>query len=227
MSISLTDSQGNATPALSGYLKIFLGCMFSGKTTEVVNVLTREADTGYKTLFINNSADIRPDAEGGDLDNFTSHSSTLKSMSGKITKAKVTLLGELEESYVNQFDIIGIDEANQYSDLVEVVKYWVNVLGKHVYIAGLDGSFSKKKFGHILDLIPEADDVIKVKAQCILCLNEYRERGYKRPILGLPASFSMKTGGTSSELEIGGKDKYIPVCRAHWRLYETPKEESS
>ncbi len=57
-----------------------------------------------------------------------------------------------------------------------------------------------KKFGHILDIIPIADEVVKKQALCAICKN------------GNKASFTKRLNGNSSQKLIGN-DNYIPVCR--------------
>jgi thymidine kinase len=41
-----------------------------------------------------------------------------------------------------------------------------------VVIAALDGTFQRKPFGHILSLVPLAEQVVKLSAVCIECGNE-------------------------------------------------------
>ena len=51
-----------------------------------------------------------------------------------------------------------------FEDLIEVVDILVNVYKKEVYVCGLDGDFKRQKFGKILDLIPNCDEVVELKA---------------------------------------------------------------
>jgi thymidine kinase len=61
---------------------------------------------------------------------------------------------------------------------------------------------ARKKFGSVLDIIPIADTVAKLTAQCEMC--------------GQRAFFTLrKTKETQTEL-IGVADKYMPVCRQHY-----------
>ena len=60
----------------------------------------------------------------------------------------------------------------------------------------------RRSFGSVLDIIPLADSVTKLTAQCELC--------------GKRAYFTLrKTDETQTEL-IGGADVYMPVCRQHY-----------
>ena len=68
-------------------------------------------------------------------------------------------------------------------------------MGKIVIVAALDGTFERKPFGNILELIPLAEDVTKLSAVCTKC--------------GANAAFSKRIG-PEKELEvIGGADKYV------------------
>ena len=58
--------------------------------------------------------------------------------------------------------------------------------GKTVIVAALDGTFQRQPFGSILNLVPMAESVIKLKAVCMLCYND--------------ASFTKRLG---AETEVG------------------------
>ena len=55
----------------------------------------------------------------------------------------------------------------------------------------------------MLDLIPICDRVDKLCAYCKVCNN------------GTIAPFTKKIKGNSEQVDIGGSDKYLPVCRTH------------
>ena len=71
---------------------------------------------------------------------------------------------------------------------------------KKIYICGLDGDFRRNKFGHVLDLIPLCDKVVKLTSLCGICKN------------GTPGIFSKRIT-TETEQTIVGSDNYVPVCR--------------
>lgn len=55
-------------------------------------------------------------------------------------------------------------------------------------------------FGQILELVPCAESVVKLKAVCMVC---YRE-----------AAFTKRLGSETAVEVIGGMDKYMAVCRS-------------
>lgn len=44
--------------------------------------------------------------------------------------------------------------------------------GKTVIVAALDGTFQRKPFGPILNLVPMAESVVKLKAVCMVCFKD-------------------------------------------------------
>ncbi|KAK2997976.1 hypothetical protein RJ639_025211 [Escallonia herrerae] len=99
-------------------------------------------------------------------------------------------------------DVIGIDESQFFTDLYEFCCNAADHDGKTVIVAGLDGDYSRRSFGSVLEIIPLADTITKLTARCELC--------------GKRAFFTLrKTDEKQTEL-IGGADVYMPVCRQHY-----------
>ena len=99
-------------------------------------------------------------------------------------------------------NVIAIDEAQFFSDLMEFCTRAADEDGKEIIVAGLDGDFRRRKFGQVLDLVPHADDVTKLTARCARC--------------AAPGLFSLRISAEEDTTLIGGKDKYLPVCRKHY-----------
>ncbi|VTJ77008.1 Hypothetical predicted protein [Marmota monax] len=86
----------------------------------------------------------------------------------------------------------------EFPDIVEFCETMANA-GKTVIVAALDGTFQRKAFGAILNLVPLAESVVKLTAVCMEC---FREAAYTKRL------------GLEKEVEvIGGADKYHSVCR--------------
>ena len=102
-------------------------------------------------------------------------------------------------------EVIGIDEGQFFDDVCEFSEEMANN-GKVVLISALDGTFERKTFGNILNLIPMAEKVEKLDAVCMDCKNS--------------ASFTKRIT-SSKEIElIGGSDVYKPVCRRCFHMNE-------
>ncbi len=109
---------------------------------------------------------------------------------------KITRLSEIKH-LISDFDVIAIDEGQFFPDIAFESENFANQ-GKIVIIAALDGTFQRKPFGAILDLIPLAEFVVKLSAVC-KC--------------GRDAFYTKRTA-ESEEIElIGGEELYMPACR--------------
>lgn len=118
-------------------------------------------------------------------------------------------LSDLDLEQLAQYTVIGIDEAQFYPDLFDAVSYFVRVMHKTVYVSGLDGDSSMKKFGQVSDLSCIAETYIKLSAVCGDCVNE---TGQFRD-----AAFTKYVGSAKkdSQLLVGGLEVYAPRCRDH------------
>ena len=144
-----------------GYLKVILGSMFSGKTTELIKEYNKYVACGFNCCFINHS-----------LDKGRFHSGTNTRAHNKLSVKTDFIINKLAPSCNHpsflHYDVIFINEGQFFPDLYEAVD-WLLWKKKKVYVCGLDGDFQRKKFGSILDIIPLCDDVIKLKAICKKC----------------------------------------------------------
>ena len=66
-------------------------------------------------------------------------------------------------------NVIGIDEAQFFGKELPGVADQLAHMGKTVILAGLDGDINRNKFGHLIDLIPMAEKIQKMKAICVKC----------------------------------------------------------
>jgi thymidine kinase len=194
-----------------GTLYIRIGPMFSAKSTWLNGELTQLADTGFSVLKITHADDIREDVSACDNSGST-HNSSYKSLSNKITCIRASELTNID---VSKYHAIGVDESQFFPDLLTAVKIWVEDKGKHVRAVGLDGDFSKGKFGLILDLIPLCDEVVKLHARCRMCLDELKQADFHGNILSIAGPFTRRLGASKEQKVVGGSDEYIPVCRYH------------
>ena len=186
-----------------GYLKIILGCMFSGKTTELFREYRRHTSCGFNCLLINHNSDKR----------YTENNKKTSSHDGNLINSihigdKLIDFFKKNDTILN-YQIIFINEGQFFDDLYDFVDYIVNKKNKKVYVCGLDGDFQRKKFGSLLDIIPLSDDVIKIKAICTECkLND--------------GIFTHRTSQEKTQTIIGGSESYKPLCRNCYNSLTTP-----
>lgn len=170
-----------------GYLKIIIGPMFSGKTTNLINTYNKVIKE--KTIVINHISD----------DRYTQSNELVSHDGHKIPCYNFTNLREIYdiEHDITKWKYVLINESQFFDDLIKMVTIFVEKYKMHVYVSGLDGDFKKRKFGNITDLIPMCDDITKLKAKCDC---------------GDYAIFSMRITNEDSQVLIGN-DNYRSTCR--------------
>lgn len=110
-----------------GRLDCIVGCMKSGKSSELLRRLSIESEIGYKVLYINTKKDTRC-IEGS---SFSTHNPLFTNgISLQNTTNIISLFVlNLKEVNVEEYSVIGVDEAQFFDDL-EVVIEWVDKLKK-------------------------------------------------------------------------------------------------
>lgn len=191
----------------SGRLEIYMGPMFSGKSSRLIHKLCTLADVGFRVLYLNHSDDNR-DTCGDNI--VSTHSSQYHGLSEHISSLKVASLQYVD---IREYDVIGVDESQFFDDLVPAVSKWIEQDHKYVICVGLDGDAFKRPFGHLLELIPYADIAEKMTAMCHSCLENAKKTGFAS-LNNAPFTRRLNSESSSQKL-IGGSDKYIAVCRHH------------
>jgi len=173
-----------------GYLEIILGPMKSGKTSKLIEVYKQYKYCDINICVINHIFDNRYS-----VNEVVSHDGI------KIPCVMTeTIMNLIDNKYLLDFNVILINEGQFFEDLFESVIVLLQDYKKTIYISGLDGDYKKCKIGNILDLIPHADNVVKLNSLCGICKN------------GSKAIFSKRITTEECQIVIG-VDNYIPVCR--------------
>jgi thymidine kinase len=169
-----------------------MGNMFSGKTSELIRRLKRHRVIGDCVLVINSKKDIRN--EGEFLQ--THDKSTFDCLKTNV------LTDVLDTQKYRDAIVVAVDEAQFFEGLRPFVEQALRD-NKNVILTGLDGDFKQQVFGEILAMIPLADDVTKLKALCMECMN------------GTLGPFTKRTSTSTDQELIGDSDVYRAVCRRH------------
>ena len=171
-------------------LTVILGCMFSGKSTELLRRVRRLECIGKKIMVINHKTDNR----------YTNHDKVVTHCTDSMDCVKTDRLFSLttHENYTNT-DTIAIDEAQFFPDLYEFVLQELQQ-NKTVIVSGLVADFQCKPIGDILNLLPHADDTVRLYALCSMCNN------------GTRAAFTKRLSNDTQQVLIG-TDQYAAVCR--------------
>ena len=179
-------------------IEIIIGCMFSGKSDELQRRISRYKAIDISCLIINH-----------DLDERTTNYS--KTHSDKLMSAVKTtkLLDLINTSEFINSNVIGIDEAQFFSDLYDFIIH-CEKSGKSVIISGLDGDSDRKPFGEIFRCIPLCDSIIKLKALDMIDKN------------GSNAIFTKRISTDTQQISIGSSEKYIVVNRKNYLTSSPP-----
>ena len=168
---------------MKGSIEIITGCMFAGKSTELIN---RVESSNKKFLFIKPKLDSRYDK------------GTINTHSGK--KIDALVVNSLREIFnkLNYINLVAIDEAQFFNKSIVKDCLKLSNMGINVIIAGLEYDYLHKKFDSITYLLDIADSVTRLTAICVEC--------------GNPAIHSHRIVNKKSTILIGHKNYYEPLC---------------
>lgn len=166
-------------------LTVVIGPMFAGKSTFIINKVEelKESYLAIKPLIDNRYS----------KDEIVSHDKK------KIDAITVTnLFDYINDNEINCYDNIFIDEAQFFNDIQETIEFLEYNYNGNIYVCGLNADFKRKPIGYINAILSKADDIIFLKGQCFNCPES--------------SSFSLKITCDDSQIDVGGEDKYRPVC---------------
>ncbi len=174
-------------PKDTGWIEVIAGCMFSGKTEELIRRLKRAKIARLNFIIFKPDIDNRFSSE-----EIVSHSSlSLPSIQVKDAKDILKLSEDAQ--------VIGIDEAQFFSnDLIEVCQTLANN-GKRVIVAGLDQDYKGIPFEPIPQLLAIAEYITKTLAICVVC--------------GNPADRTQRIVSSNERVLIGASEQYEARCR--------------
>ena len=176
-------------------LNIYLGPMFAGKSGMIVRIVNRYKSINKKVCIVSHVIDVRY---------FKENYITCHDMLKLPCERWASLMEFTKDSAFINSPIILVDEAQFFDDLLDFVKLSTDVLGKEVYLFGLDGDTERKPFGQLLECIPLADSVTKLKSFCKLCND------------GNEALFTFCKKEKTTQVCIGDAEMYMPLCRKHY-----------
>ena len=195
-------------PSSGGRIEVICGCMFSGKTEELIRRLHHVQIARQKLRAFTPSSDTRY-AVG----NLVSHNGV------RIEAHPVDSMREVLEQSQDDVQVVALDELHFLDDDPELTLAVCQTLadrGKRVIVAGLDQDFRAEPFAAMSQLLSVAEQVDKLFAICVRC-GAYATRS-QRLIDGHPAPFDAPT------IVVGGLEMYEARCRA---CYEGAGEQQA
>ncbi|MDX9752089.1 MAG: thymidine kinase, partial [Flavobacteriales bacterium] len=171
-----------------GWIEVICGCMFSGKTEELIRRLRRAEFARQRVEIFKPGVDTRYAVE-----EVVSHDAkAIRSTPVPASSNLLLLAGGIE--------VVGIDEAQFFDDGLPEVCAQLAASGVRVIAAGLDMDFQGRPFGPMPPLMAMAEYVTKVHAICLHC--------------GGLASFSHRLTASEDLVLLGETDSYRPLCRS-------------
>jgi thymidine kinase len=173
---------GNYGSGRSGWIEVICGCMFSGKTEELIRRLNRAIIAKQRVEIFKPVTDKR-----------YHHTEIVSHNENAIRSTPVNFASDIL-LLAGDCDVVGIDEAQFFDEaLVEVCNNLANN-GKRVIVAGLDMDYEGKPFGSMPNLLAVAEFVTKVHAICAQT--------------GELASFSFRLIDNDAQVMLGEKGEY-------------------
>jgi thymidine kinase len=191
----MIDSAPHLMPKDTGWIEVITGCMFSGKTEELIRRLRRAQIAKQHVKIFKPKIDTR----FAD-DSIVSHSEQ------SLPSIQIKDINEVTESS-DDAQVIGIDEAQFFSEDIINVCTGLADKGKRIIVAGLDQDYRGIPFEPIPHLLAIAEYITKSLAICVEC--------------GNPADKTQRKTTSSERVIVGASDIYEARCR---KCHYIPKE---
>lgn len=200
MNASFNNHSGSETQSPSGLITAITGCMFSGKTEELIKQIKRHH------LRKRNYQIFKPaiDNRYGYDDLVVSHNQQ-KLPATSVEDPKEILL-HLKKSV----NVIGIDEAQFFNEeIVSVIEELANV-GIDVVVSGLDTDWQGRAFHPMPLILAKSDYIKKLYAVCSIC--------------GADATRTQRLVSSNKTVLVGAGEVYQARCRTHFDPFQNEKK---
>jgi thymidine kinase len=218
-----------------GSIEVISGCMFSGKTDELIRRLKTE-DRSLKIRV--RSGYIAPEKAGDyirvfkaskdkryDPNSVASHSGSSYDAEPINEKQPDVILELISENT----KVVGIDEAQFFSEGLVGVCHELADRGVRVIVAGLDTNFRGETYGIMGDLIPQADVTDQEYAVCMVCGDKQATRTQRVIIEDIPDGEEVRRPASYDDpiTLVGASDFYEARCREHHEVPGKPSKDLS
>ena len=173
-----------------GRIEVITGCMFSGKTEELIRRLVRARFARQEVRIFKPATDTRYAVH-----DVVSHSKH------RLPCVPVSRAADIP-GQVGAAVVVGIDEAQFFDADVVTVANQLADAGHRVVVAGLDQDYRGVPFGPIPHLLAVAEYITKNLAVCMSC--------------GAPADRSQRLVHRDTRVLLGAEESYEARCRRCW-----------
>ncbi|WP_254278832.1 thymidine kinase [Haloarcula marina] len=180
----------------SGWIEVVTGCMFSGKSEELLRRLRRAEIAGQSVAAFTPAVDDRYGEERIGSHDGRGWDATVVDPADPLPAIRASLNGET---------VVAIDEANFFeSSLIDACET-LAAEGRRVVVSGTDQTFRGEPFHPVPELVAVAEYVEKLQAICARC-GEPATRN-QRLVDGDPAHVDDPT------IVVGASESYEARCR--------------
>ena len=188
----------------SGWIEVISGCMFAGKTEELIRRI-KTLQFGKKKIKV-----FKPRIDNRyAIDEIASHSGY------KVSCICIDDANDILKYIEEDDDVVCVDEVQFLSkDIVNICEALADK-GIRVIVAGLDRDFRGEPFGAMPQLLIHAEFVTKLSAVCNICGSPATRT--QRIIDGKPAHYK------DPIILVGAVESYEPRCRHCHEVLGAPK----
>jgi len=187
-----------------GYIEVIAGCMFAGKTEELIRRI-KVLEFAKKKILVFKPA----------IDNRYSDTMVVSHAGSSVSSIVVSKAKDILNYVEADTKVVAIDEAQFFDDDIVAVCDYLAKSGRRVMVAGLDTDFRAEPFGKMPHLITTAEFVTKLTAVCVKCGAPATRT--QRIINGQPASYN------DPIILVGAQESYEARCR---HCHEVPGKPS-
>jgi thymidine kinase len=192
----MTEIFPHSIPTDTGWIEVIAGCMFSGKTEELIRRLRRAKIAKQNVIVFKPKIDNRYSET-----EIVSHSE--QSLPSILVASHTEIMDLSKDAKV-----VGIDEVQFFSnEIIDVCNQLANQ-GKRVIVAGLDQDYKGLPFEPVPQLLAIAEYITKTLAICVEC--------------GNPADKTQRKIASKERVIVGAADLYEARCR---KCHFIPSEE--
>lgn len=211
-----TMKKNSQVEKMDSRIVLWVGPMFSSKTSMLINRIQDYQRIKKRVLVIKPELDTRYQRDGGNQ--IIAFGGPMLSRTGEIVShvgqrigaLAVEKLSDLPEKLIRDNDVIAIDEAHFFEDLVIQVRIFTRVHQKVVLVAGLDKTYKGIFWPCMNNLIKYCENnngqIVQMTSICNQCGNEAQFSKLK----------SKADYESDSVIQIGGEEKYMAACEVHF-----------
>ena len=183
----------------NGWIEVISGCMFAGKTEELIRRI-KVLSIAKKKILVFKPA----------IDNRFSENKVVSHAGSSVKCVNISKSKDILNHLKDDLDVVAIDEVQFFDkDIINICNMLAKQ-GKRVIVSGLDCDFKGEPFSVMPTLLTQAEFVTKLTAICTVCGGPATKT--QRLVNGLPASYN------DPIILVGASESYEARCRHCHRI---------